>query len=90
MVRFWLCKKLYPRIFQTVFAVKIVKAYLEHQWEYIVAGKNKNPIIGFEDFAGKSAYQMIFNIHLNDTPSITTQSQNYFQSVSSQTVPISE
>jgi hypothetical protein len=54
--------------------VTIVNAYLGHQWECIDAGKNEDQIINFEDFAGQLAYQMIFNIHLDDTRSIITRS----------------
>ena len=90
MERLRLCKNCYPRIFQTILAVTIVNAYLGHQWECIDAGKNEDQIINFKDFAGQLAYQMIFNIHLNDTPSIITRPQSYFQSVSSPTVSISE
>ena len=74
MERLWLCKNCYPRIFQTILAVTIVNAYLGHQWECIDAGKNEDQIINFEDFAGQLAYQMIFNIHLDDTRSIITRS----------------
>jgi len=78
MERFWLCKNWYPGIFQTMLAVTIVNSYLGYRWECIDAGKNKNPIINFEDFAGQIAYHTIFNIHLNDTPSIITRSQSFF------------
>jgi hypothetical protein len=78
MERFWLCKNWYLRIFQTIFAVTIVNAYLGYRWECITAGTNEDQIINFEDFAGQLAYQMIFNIHLDDTPRIITRSQSPF------------
>ena len=74
MERLRLCKNCYPRIFQIILAATIVNAYLGRQWECIDAGKNEDQIINFEDFAGQLAYQMIFNIHLDDTRSIITRS----------------
>jgi hypothetical protein len=87
MERFWMTKHWYLRIFQTVFAVTVVNSYLGFRWESIRSGVAEDTIIGFEDFAGRLAYQMINNVYLEENGGIRTRASSPFVAASSPVLP---
>ena len=85
--RYWFTKHWWLRIFQTVFAVTIVNAYLGFRWESIRDGGRDEDIPAIEEFAEKLAYQMIFNPYLAENSGVRTLSSSPFVQISTPSVP---